>query len=99
MLGGCRGADRLKTPTLEIKTCPECGAEVEIFSVDTSVKCDNCGFTVYNDVQNCVLWCKYAKLCVGEELYNKMMEAHRAAQARRDAEKESDENEGARKGA
>ncbi|HHT17783.1 MAG TPA: hypothetical protein GXZ77_08785 [Papillibacter sp.] len=88
MFGGCHGADRLKTPTLDIKNCPECGAEVELFSIDTSVDCDNCGFTVYNDIQNCVLWCKHAKLCVGEELYNKMMEAHRAEQARRAEEKE-----------
>ncbi|NMA24382.1 MAG: hypothetical protein GX936_01810 [Clostridiales bacterium] len=38
--------------------------------------CDNCGFLVCNDIQSCVKRCKYARLCVGEELYNKLMKAY-----------------------
>ncbi len=76
MLGGCHGTDKLKTPTLEIKICPQCGNEIEIFSIDTEMACDNCGYVVYNDIQSCVQWCKYAKLCVGEELYNKLMKVN-----------------------
>ncbi len=60
------------TPTLKIKKCPECGAEVELFSNDVQVRCDRCGFTVYNDLESCLQWCKYAKECVGEELYKKL---------------------------
>jgi len=26
-----------------------------------------------NDIESCVQWCKYAKECVGEEMYNKLM--------------------------
>jgi len=75
MPGGCHGADGLKTPTLDIKKCPECGAEVEMFSTDIERNCEKCGYTVYNDIQSCVQWCKYAIECVGEELYNKLMSA------------------------
>jgi len=37
------------------------------------VECSNCGLTIYNDLESCVQWCKYAKECVGEELYKKLM--------------------------
>jgi len=72
---GCHGADGLKTPELKIKICPECGAEVEMFSTDIEIQCERCGYTVYNDIQSCVQWCKYAIQCVGEELYNKLISA------------------------
>ena len=68
----CPGSANLRTPTLAIKKCPQCGEEVELFSNDISVKC-NCGFEVYNDIASCVQWCKYAKECVGEEMYNNLM--------------------------
>ena len=50
----------------------ECGEEVEIFSDEMQVECSNCGLIVYNDMQSCIQWCKYARECVGEELYNKL---------------------------
>jgi len=68
----CPGAANLRTPTLAIKKCPQCGEEVELFSNDISVKC-SCGFVVYNDIASCVQWCKHAKECVGEEMYNKLV--------------------------
>jgi hypothetical protein len=73
MLDKCPGAAALRTPTLKIKNCPECSAEVELFSVDIKAKCSKCGFTVYNDIESCIQWCKYAIECVGEETYKKMM--------------------------
>jgi hypothetical protein len=69
----CPGAANLRTPSLAIKKCPQCGEEVELFSNDISVKCSTCGFEVYNDIVSCVQWCKYAKECVGEEMYNRLM--------------------------
>ena len=72
MVMGCPGTFNVKTPTLKIKKCPECGADVELFSIDVSLKCEKCGFTVYNDLQSCIQWCKYANECVGEEIYRKM---------------------------
>jgi transposase len=66
----CPGAAAVRgTPTLETRVCPNCGAEIEIFSIDKQVTC-SCGFTAYNDTQTCINWCKYAKDCVGEEMYN-----------------------------
>jgi ribosomal protein S27AE len=75
MIGeSCPGAANIwGTPTLKIKKCPECGSEVEVFSNDVKVKCEKCGFTVYNDILSCILWCKYAKDCVGEEMYDQLM--------------------------
>ncbi len=71
MMNRCPGS-LAGTPTLKIKKCPECGSEVEVFSNDVQVECDHCGFTVYNDLESCIQWCKYAKYCVGEELYKKL---------------------------
>ncbi|TET88259.1 MAG: hypothetical protein E3J34_00730 [Dehalococcoidia bacterium] len=73
MFDKCPGAAQFtRTPTLKIKRCPECAEDVEIFSTDMQVKCGNCGFIIYNDLESCIQWCKYAKECVGEELYNKL---------------------------
>lgn len=69
---GCQG--KPKTPTIHEKLCPQCGEIIELFSIDTQVTCEKCGFVAYNDTLSCVQWCKYAKQCVGEEMYNKMME-------------------------
>ena len=74
MLGRCPGSANVRTPTLTVKQCPQCGEEVEVFSNDVSVPCPGCGFVVYNDLLSCVQWCKYAKECVGEELYRKLTE-------------------------
>ncbi|MDG6257886.1 MAG: hypothetical protein QCH35_09875 [Methanomicrobiaceae archaeon] len=72
MFSRCPGAANLRTPTLTIKTCPQCGAEVEIFSNDITVTCGTCGFVIYNDVNSCIKWCRYAEQCVGPELYRKL---------------------------
>jgi hypothetical protein len=73
MFDGCPGAVNIKgTPTLEEKICPECGEVIEMFSVDTQVQC-KCGIVDYNEIQNCVSWCKYARECVGDEAYEKIM--------------------------
>ena len=74
MMDKCPGAADMRTPTLKIKNCPECNADVELFSVDINVKCPSCGFVVYNDIESCIQWCKYAVECVGEDVYNKLME-------------------------
>lgn len=71
ILDHCPGARNLKTPTLTIKKCPQCGEEVEVFSNDTRVPCGNCGFVIFNDTLSCIQWCKFAKECVGEEMYRK----------------------------
>ena len=69
---GCQGKPR--TPTIIEKICPQCGELIEMFSIDTEMACEKCGFVAYNDTLNCVQWCKYAKECVGEEMYEAMMQ-------------------------
>jgi len=73
MFEQCPGANNIRTPTIELKKCPQCGAEIEMFSSDMQMDCPKCGFTVYNDLESCIQWCKYAKECVGEDLYEKLM--------------------------
>ncbi len=68
---GCQSKSR--ELSLEEKVCPRCGNLVEVFSIDTEVVCDRCGFVIYNDTLSCVQWCKYAKQCVGPEMYERMM--------------------------
>jgi ribosomal protein S27AE len=73
MLGSyCPGSASLRNNiSLEIKTCPECGADVELFSIDRKVACDKCGFVVYNNALSCIQWCRYAEQCFGAEMVTK----------------------------
>ena len=79
IMEGCQGKPQIK---IMEKTCPQCGCEVEIFSIDTQVACDTCGFVIYNDTLNCVQWCKYARKCVGDEMYEHLMEIVRRKKER-----------------
>ena len=71
MLDGCQG--KPKTPTIIEKVCPNCGELIELFSIDTQMACEKCGFIAYNDTLSCVQWCEYARKCVGDEMYEQMM--------------------------
>ena len=79
----CQGKPR--TPTIHEKTCPRCGNLIELFSIDTEVACEHCGFVAYNDTLSCVQWCEHARKCVGDQMYEHMMELA-ALQKRRAAE-------------
>ena len=72
MINRCPGTDNIRTPTLTIKICPVCGSEIELFSIDVQAVCEKCGFVAYNDTKTCIQWCKYARLCVGDELYERL---------------------------
>ena len=66
MIDMCPGAAGFKGPQkLTVKTCPDCGREIEIFTRDIQVKCQ-CGFTAFNEIQSCIKWCAYVKECVGD---------------------------------
>ena len=81
MLDGCQGKPR--TPTIIEKICPQCGAEIEMFSIDTQMACEKCGFVAYNDTLSCVQWCQYARKCVGDEMYEVMMKIAAEQKARK----------------
>ena len=82
IIGGCQGKPR--TPTIHEKICPNCGNVIELFSIDTEMPCEKCGFVAYNDTLSCVQWCQYAKDCVGEEMYAYMMEIIEAQKKRKE---------------
>lgn len=69
----CPGSCNNSTPQLVIKTCPECGNEIEMFSIDMKAVCDRCGFEAFNDIQSCIEWCQHAEECIGAELYRKLV--------------------------
>ena len=69
ILEGCQS--KSKEISIEERICPQCGHEIEIFSVDTEAACEHCGFVIY-----------YARQCVGDRMYEDMMEI-----ARRNIEK------------
>lgn len=71
IMHGCQA--KPKTPTIIEKICPQCGHEIELFSIDTQMPCEHCGFIAYNDTLSCVQWCKHARKCVGDEMYEQMM--------------------------
>ena len=74
IMEGCQGKPQI---SIMDKICPQCGHEIEIFSIDTEAVCENCGFTIYNDTLTCVQWCKYAKQCFGDTAYEALMKAAR----------------------
>ena len=69
----CPGANDILMPTIKLKTCPECGEEIELISSEFQAKCPECGFVIYNDVISCVQWCEYARECVGDEIYERLI--------------------------
>ena len=42
IMHGCQA--KPKTPTIIEKICPQCGHEIELFSIDTQMTCEKCGF-------------------------------------------------------
>ena len=71
ILHGCQAKPR--TPGIIEKICPNSGHEIEMFTIDTQMACEHCGFVAYNDTLSCVQWCKHARKCVGDEVYEQMM--------------------------
>ena len=88
IMEGCQGKPQIK---IMEKTCPQCGHEVEIFSIDTQVACENCGFVIYNDTLTCVQWCKYARKCMGDEMVERLLAVARQKKEREAAERKEKE--------
>lgn len=92
VLQGCQGKADI---TVEERTCPQCGHEIEIFSIDADATCENCGFVIYNDSLNCVQWCAYARQCVGDERYEQLMAIAKSQKERKQAAQEAAAHEAA----
>jgi ribosomal protein S27AE len=73
MFSKCPGQDTRKL-RVELHKCPKCGAEVEIFSDESRIKCQKCGTIVFREkIPTCVEWCSSARQCLGEERWLQLM--------------------------
>jgi ribosomal protein S27AE len=77
LIDRCPGSASIRTPALQVKKCPRCGEEIEIFSNEVSAACGRCGLIIYNDQASCIRWCRYAEECVGPEVVRKFQEAEK----------------------
>ena len=72
MTSKCPGQD-FRNLRVSLHKCPDCGAEVEIFSDEMKVKCHKCGAKVYRDkIPSCIDWCASARQCLGEERWKEL---------------------------
>ena len=71
MLFKCPGPFGSGTPAIKIKQCPQCGGEVELFSVDVKLDCPSCGQPIFNNINSCAEYCQYAEQCLGTDIYRK----------------------------
>jgi hypothetical protein len=72
MIDGCPGTQRFKKPKPEDIECPFCGAAAEIWTDEFQVACPKCKRMIGRKGGQCCLdWCKSARECAGDELYNK----------------------------
>ena len=73
MYSKCPGQDMRKL-RVEVYRCPNCHAEVEIFSDETRVRCQKCGTMVFKEkMPSCIEWCASARQCLGEERWKQIM--------------------------
>ncbi len=72
MYSRCPGQD-IANLRVKLYKCPNCGAEVELFSDEVSVRCQKCGEKVYSDMStSCIDWCAQARECLGEERWRQL---------------------------
>ncbi len=76
MINHCPGSDKIKQPRPDEVLCPNCGAEVEIWSDEAKTTCCGCGGRVFREkeLMSCLDWCAYAEECVGREAYSRYLE-------------------------
>jgi len=75
MIFECPGSQKFKQPEPETIKCRSCGEEVEIWTDEVEATCGRCKKKVSRESgQSCLDWCKYAKECVGEDVYNRYID-------------------------
>ncbi len=68
----CPGQD-FRWLRVELYKCPNCGAEEEIFSNESRVKCHEWGEWIYKEnLPSCIDWCAAARQCLGEERWQQV---------------------------
>jgi len=62
----------------ELRLCPNCSYQVEIFSDELWVRCPNCGGDVHKEkTPSCIDWCRAAEQCLGEDAYRELKKEER----------------------
>lgn len=70
---GCPGAVTFREVRPEDIGCPECGAEVEIWSDELTARCSQCGARASRELApSCIDWCSFAEQCIGTEKYQRL---------------------------
>lgn len=71
MIIGCPGSQKFRHPQPETVKCYNCGMEgVEIWTDEVEAICPGCKGTIRRqNGQSCLEWCKYARECVGDKIY------------------------------
>ena len=68
----CPGSQSFSQPKPEGIKCPFYSYEAEIWTDEVKTTCPKCKKTFMREQkQSCLDWCKYAKECVGEDVYRK----------------------------
>lgn len=71
----CPGSKSFRQPQPEVMKCPSCSQEVEIWTDEIQATCPNCKQVLMREAGvSCFDWCKYAKECVGIQVYNKYVQ-------------------------
>ena len=74
MIFNCPGSSKFKQPYPESVACPNCHIDVEVWTDEYDAVCPKCKNRVTRQSgQSCLDWCKYAKECVGNEIYDEYM--------------------------
>ena len=82
----CPGGD-LRHLKAEDVACPSCGELVELFSDEQKRKCPHCGFRVTREAAPvCAAWCDSARLCLGADRYDELVESGQIDTGPREAE-------------
>ena len=72
MNGKCPGQDT-RNLRVSVHICPNCSAEVEMFSDEMRVRCQKCKKYVHREkVPSCIEWCSSARQCLGEEKWQQL---------------------------
>lgn len=76
MIFECPGSQRFKQPQPEEIRCSICGKELEIWTDEFKIICPNCKNEVLRlpEGGSCLDWCRYAKECVGDKLYDQYLQ-------------------------
>jgi len=70
----CPGSQNFSQPKPENIKCPSCSADVEIWTDEIKATCPKCNKDILRQAeQSCLDWCKFAKECVGDALFDKYM--------------------------